>query len=121
MAYRVTKTHVGWTWDASYPDPVPQNLSEFNTIFDAKSVSTIISEIAALNLTGWSTHASAITTVLNASVVSETFDKDTQTLTVVKDWPSKALHDQWTLFVAQIDWATTIPLVDTTSVSGAEV
>ena len=33
MAYRVTKTHTGHTWNAAYPDPVPSNVTEFGNLY----------------------------------------------------------------------------------------
>ena len=62
-----------------------------------------------------------ITAVLNAAPVSEAFDASAQTLTVVKDWPTKALHDKHQAFVEQIDWSTVTPLVATVLTSGVEV
>lgn len=121
MAYRVTKTHTGQIWDDAYPDPNPLNQTEFNAIFKAKSVSQILAEIDALDLTDWVTYRDDITTVLNEAAVSESFDAENQTLTVVKDWPSKALHETWQRFVLQIDWSTVTPLIQTVFISADEV
>ena len=121
MAYRVTKTHTGHTWNAAYPDPVPSNVTEFDAVFEARTVSQIVSDIDALGLTDWATYKDDITAVLNAAPVSEAFDASAQTLTVVKDWPTKALHDKHQAFVEQIDWSTVTPLIATVLTSGVEV
>ena len=121
MAFRVTKPHTGHIWNAAYPDPVPSNQTEFDALFEAKSVSQILAEINALGLTDWATYKDDITTVLNAAPVSESFDAENQTLTVVKDWPSKALHDKHQAFLMQIDWNTVTPLIESVLTSGVEV
>tara|TARA_R110002074_G_scaffold75962_4_gene173172 strand:+ start:9463 stop:9828 length:366 start_codon:yes stop_codon:yes gene_type:complete len=121
MAYRITKTHTGHTWNAAYPDPLPSNLTEFDAVFEAKSIAQLVADIDALGLTDWSTYRDDIITVLNSAPVSESFDAGTQVLTVVKDWPNKALHDQHEIFIAAVDWATVVPMISTEITAAAEV
>mgnify|MGYP003663236191 FL=1 len=121
MAYRVTKTHQGITASADYPSPNPANLAEFYLVFDAKPLGAVISEINDLNLPDWSTYSADISAVLTADPVSQSFDATTQTLTIVKDWPSKALHDTWLSYGDQFNWIEIIPLIQATGFTAEEV
>ena len=113
MAYRVTKTHQGITASADYPTPPPANL--------AKALGVVISEIDDLNLPDWPTYSADISAVLSADPVSQSFDATTQTLTIVKDWPSKALHDTWLSYGDQFNWIEIIPLIQATGFTAEEV
>ena len=120
MAYRVTKTHQGITASADYPTPPPANLAEMLAA-NAMPLDVIVSGVEGLNLSEWPTYSSDILAVLNADPVSQSFDQNTQTLTIVKDWPSKDLHDKWESFMAQVDWSATVLIMYTTNVATEEV